>query len=111
MHTNHFVDPGDGRSRPLDLAGHPPARRRGRPPCSTRGCARGDDPHDLLRTILSDHDGVDEAMSICGHPDLSVPVGERDMTTASMIWDPQELSVDVCAGPPCENERRLFSLR
>ncbi len=50
-------------------------------------------------------------MSICGHPDLSVPLGERDMTTASMIWDPQALTVEVCAGPPCENERRLFTLR
>ena len=48
-------------------------------------------------------------MSICGHPDLSVPLGERDMTTASMIWDPQALTVEVCAGPPCENERRLFA--
>jgi hypothetical protein len=50
-------------------------------------------------------------MSICGHPDLSVPPGERDMTTASMVWDLQALTVEVCAGPPCENERHLFSLR
>jgi hypothetical protein len=40
-----------------------------------------------------------------------VPPGERDMTTASMVWDLQALTVEVCAGPPCENERHLFSLR
>jgi hypothetical protein len=32
------------------------------------------------------------------------------MTTASMIWDLQALTVEVCAGPPCENERMLYNL-
>jgi isopenicillin-N N-acyltransferase like protein len=110
VHTNHFVD---AAMSGCDLSTSQGTRRRLARAADLldRGLARGDDPHDLLQAILSDHDGDDGAMSICGHPDLSVPVGERDMTTASMIWDLQELSVDVCAGPPCENERRLFSLR
>jgi len=42
-----------------------------------KGLLRGDDLGELLRAILSDHEGQDDAMSICGHPDLSVPLGER----------------------------------
>jgi isopenicillin-N N-acyltransferase-like protein len=109
VHTNHFVDP---TMIGYDMSTSQGTRLR-RARAATlldQGLARGDDPRALLQTILSDHDGVAEALSICGHPDQSVPLGERDMTTASMIWDPQALTVEVCAGPPCENERRLFSL-
>jgi isopenicillin-N N-acyltransferase-like protein len=110
VHTNHFVDPA---MTGCDLSTSAGTRRRRARALDLldQGLARGDEPGELLRTILRDHDGVAEAMSICGHPDLSVPLGERDMTTASMIWDVQAGSVEVCAGPPCENERRLFSLR
>ncbi len=110
IHTNHYLDPAMARYEMSTSAG---SRRRAARAAALldQGLARGDDPHDLLASILRDHDGVDEAVSICGHPDLSLPVGERDMTTASMIWDPAAGTVDVCAGPPCENERRLFSLR
>ncbi len=100
--TGHDLSTSKGtrprRARAADLLDEGlAARRRSRAIC--------------CRAILSDHDSADDAMSICGHPDLSVPLGERDMTTASMIWDPQALTVEVCAGPPCENERRLFALR
>ena len=110
VHTNHFVDPA---MTACDLSTSQGTRLRMARAAALLDCglARGDDPRRLLQTILSDHDGLAEAMSICGHPDLSVPLGERDMTTASMIWDPQALTVEVCAGPPCENERRLFALR
>ncbi len=110
VHTNHFVHP--------DLAAHDISTSTGTRLRLARasalldaGLERGDDPHALLCAIMSDHDGVADATSICGHPDLAVPVGERDMTTASMIWDTQALTVDVCAGSPCENERRRYSLR
>jgi len=109
VHTNHYLDPAMAR---FEISTSVGTRRRAARAAALLddGLARGDDPHDLLATILRDHDGLGEAVSICGHPDLSVPVGERDMTTASMIWDPAAGTVDVCAGLPCENERRLFSL-
>jgi isopenicillin-N N-acyltransferase-like protein len=109
VHTNHFVDPA---MTGYDLSTSTGTRRRLARAAALldQGLAQGDDPRELLQTILSDHDGDADAMSICGHPDPSVPLGERDMTTASMIWDPRALTVEVCAGPPCENERRLFTL-
>ena len=110
VHTNHFVDPAMTAHDMSTSQGTRLRLARARD-LLDQGLARGDDPRDLLQAILSDHDAVDQAMSICGHPDLSVPPGERDMTTASMIWDLQALTVEVCAGPPCENERRLYSLR
>ena len=110
VHTNHFVAPEMAASELSSSLGTRLRMARASE-LLDRGLARGDDPRDLLQAILSDHDAVDQAMSICGHPDLSVSLGERDMTTASMIWDPEALTVEVCAGPPCENERRLFSLR
>jgi isopenicillin-N N-acyltransferase-like protein len=109
VHTNHFVDPAMA-AYDLSTSQGTRLRRARAAALLDQGLARGDDLGELLRTILSDHDGLADAMSICAHPDLSVPLGERDMTTASMIWDPQALTVEVCAGPPCENERRLFSL-
>ena len=110
VHTNHFVDPAMV-ARDLSTSQGTRLRAARAAALLDEGLRRGDDLRELLQTILSDHDGLADAMSICGHPDLSVPLGERDMTTASMIWDPQALSVEVCAGPPCENERRLFTLR
>jgi isopenicillin-N N-acyltransferase-like protein len=110
VHTNHFVDPAM-TAHDLSTSQGTRLRLARASDLLDQGLARGDDPRDLVQSILSDHDATDQAMSICGHPDLSVPPGERDMTTASMIWDLQALTVEVCAGPPCENERRLFSLR
>jgi isopenicillin-N N-acyltransferase-like protein len=110
VHTNHFVDPAM-TAHDLSTSQGTRLRLARARDLLDQGLARGDDPRDLVQSILSDHDAVDQSMSICGHPDLSVPPGERDMTTASMIWDLQALTVEVCAGPPCENERRLFSLR
>jgi isopenicillin-N N-acyltransferase-like protein len=110
VHTNHFVDPA---MVDRELSTSTGTRRRAARASALldAGLARGDDLAELLQAILSDHDGKAEGASVCGHPDPALPLGERDMTTASMIWDPCELTVAVCAGPPCQNERRLFSLR
>ena len=109
VHTNHFLDPA---MRRFEMSTSTGSRRRAARAAALldEGLARGDDLAGLLAAVLRDHDGLDEAVSICGHPDLSVPVGERDMTNASMIWNPAAGTVDVCAGLPCENERRRFSL-
>ena len=109
VHTNHFTADEMARYETSTSVGT--RRRLARAQeLLDAGLARGDDPKTLIGAVLRDHDGRDEAMSICSHPDESVPVGERDMTTASMIWDVEALTVEVCAGPPCENERRLFRL-
>ena len=109
VHTNHFTAP---EMAPYEISTSAGTRRRleraGR--LLDEGLARGDEPRALIATILRDHDGRDQAISICSHPDESVPVGERETTTASMIWDVEALTVELCAGPPCENERRLVSL-
>jgi len=109
VHTNHFSAPEMAGFEVSTSVGtrHRLARARS---LLDEGLARGDDPRALLTTILADHDGRDDCMSICCHPDESAPVGERDMTTASMIWDVEALTVEVCAGPPCQNERQSFAL-
>lgn len=110
VHTNHFTDPG---MLDFEISTSSGTRRRAARAAALLdlGLSRGDDLAELLPAILSDHEGRAEGASICGHPDLSLPQGECDMTTASMIWDPRELTVAVCAGPPCDNERRVFGLR
>jgi hypothetical protein len=70
------------------------------------GIERGDDPAALIAAILSDHENGDE--SICAHYLVGDPPAMREMTTASMIWDLGEMTVDLCSGNPCVNERRRF---
>jgi isopenicillin-N N-acyltransferase-like protein len=108
-HTNHYLSP---EMAPYEISTSVGTRRRLARALALldAGLARGDDPHDVLAAILTDHDGVDDGCSICSHPDETAPVGEREATTASMIWDLTDLSVEVCAGPPCESARRLFRL-
>jgi isopenicillin-N N-acyltransferase like protein len=109
IHTNHYLSP---EMAPCEISTSVGTRRRlGRAGVVLdEGLARGDEPRDVLAAILSDHDGLDEGFSICSHPDPAVPEGEREATTASMIWDLEALSVEVCAGPPCEGEHNLVRL-
>ena len=109
VHTNHFTAPEMAPHEISTSVGtrHRLARARR---LLDEGLTRGDEPRALIASILRDHDGRDDGISICSHPDESVPVGERETTTASMIWDVAALTVEVCAGPPCENERRLYRL-
>jgi isopenicillin-N N-acyltransferase like protein len=72
------------------------------------GLERGDDPAVIVAHVLADHENG--AGCICGHPNDEDAYGEREMTTASMIWDLDALTVDVAFGPPCENERVRFAV-
>jgi isopenicillin-N N-acyltransferase like protein len=72
------------------------------------GLARGDDLYEVAQSVLADHEDAEHP--ICSHEDESLPHGERQSTTASMIWDLGALTSDVCAGPPCENPRQRIGL-
>jgi len=104
-HTNHYVHPAmavfegyhkqESRDRLRQAEGELAA-----------GVARGEDPRDLVARVLTLHDGGPDA--ICGHPDETLPVADQVMTVASLICDLDALRVEACAGPPCENEYRVF---
>jgi isopenicillin-N N-acyltransferase-like protein len=70
------------------------------------GAAR--DPYQLAAEVLADHHTTEGA--ICSHEDESLPIGVRQSTTASMIWDLGALEAHVCAGPPCEGPRLRVGL-
>jgi hypothetical protein len=53
--------------------------------------------------VLADHHGGKS--SICSHVDETVPIGERQSATASMLWDLVPLMAEARAGPPCESSR------
>jgi isopenicillin-N N-acyltransferase like protein len=72
------------------------------------GLARGEDAYELASAVLADHEDAEHP--ICSHEDESLPHGQRQSTTASMIWDLGALTADVCAGPPCENPRQCIGL-
>jgi isopenicillin-N N-acyltransferase-like protein len=72
------------------------------------GLDRGDDAYELALAVLADHGDAEHP--ICSHEDESLPQGQRMSTTASVIWDLGALTADVCAGPPCENQRQQISL-
>jgi isopenicillin-N N-acyltransferase-like protein len=71
------------------------------------GLARDDDAAVIAARVLADHENGENC--ICGHPDENDSPGEQEMTTASMIWDLDAMSVDVAFGPPCENEHVHFA--
>lgn len=66
------------------------------------------DPVQVLSGLLRDHATAPD--SICGHPDLSLPEAEREMTCASQVWDLTNGVMRVCAGPPCESAYEEYSL-
>jgi isopenicillin-N N-acyltransferase-like protein len=72
------------------------------------GLTRGAEPHRLALDVLADHDN--DELSICSHVDETLPIGDRQSTTASMLWDLQALTAEVCAGPPCKSARLRVGL-
>jgi isopenicillin-N N-acyltransferase-like protein len=104
-HTNHYVHPAMAV-----FEGYHKLESRDRlrqAECElAAGVARGEDARDLVARVLTAHDGGPDA--ICGHPDETLPVADRVMTVASLICDLDALRVEACAGPPCENEYRVF---
>ena len=110
-HTNHYVAPAmtslegyHGEESRLRLASAQAALARGH--------ERGDDPVELLTSVLRSHDKDTRSSgaTICVHPDESLPVAERGTTAASMIMDLDQGRLLACAGPPCANPYREFSL-
>lgn len=106
-HTNHYVDP---TMLPYEGYGHAESRRRlaAAERLLGEGVARGDDVLELVMRVLRDHTGAPD--SICGHEAAGVPIAERVTTVASMVCDLDEGRLYACAGPPCENEYRCFTL-
>jgi isopenicillin-N N-acyltransferase-like protein len=71
------------------------------------GLADGDDPLAIVTRALRDHAaGYD---SICSHLDTEPPP-DKSITVASMICDLDDMRIHVCAGPPCRNSYRSYSL-
>ena len=108
VHTNHYLHEAMLRYQmalPLESSRARYARAR---ELLELGFERGDDPHDLALDVLADHGNDD--LAICNHEDESLPIGDRQSTTASMVWDLEMLTAEVCAGPPCENPRQLIAL-
>jgi isopenicillin-N N-acyltransferase-like protein len=108
VHTNHYLHDSMLRHQMALSFDDSRARfARARALLDT-GLARGEDAYALAVAVLADHE--DEEHAICSHEDVSLPPGQRMSTTASMIWDLEALSADVCAGPPCENPRQQIGL-
>ncbi|MBE6011277.1 MAG: acyl-CoA--6-aminopenicillanic acid acyltransferase [Lachnospiraceae bacterium] len=56
-----------------------------------------------IAECLSDHENYPKAL--CRHPsDVSVRLGRRGITVAGVIYDFENETAYVCAGPPCEGE-------
>jgi isopenicillin-N N-acyltransferase-like protein len=106
-HTNHYIEPSMQRFEGYD---HIESRRRlaVAERLLSQGVERGDDALELVMRVLRDHTGAPD--SICGHEDASAPIAERVITVASMVCDLDEGRLHACAGPPCENEYRVFTL-
>lgn len=104
-HTNHYVTP---EMAPFELSTSRNSRARlaRARELTAAGVAAGDDPRALIPGVLADHENGEN--SICSHPWADDPPPLQEMTTASMVWDLGEMTVDVCAGTPCANERRRF---
>jgi isopenicillin-N N-acyltransferase like protein len=108
VHTNHYLHDSMLRHQmalPLDNSR---ARYARASDLLEADLGRGDEPFALAERVLADHH--DGEYAICSHENEALPLGDRQATTASMIWDLQALTADVCAGPPCENPRQRVGL-
>jgi isopenicillin-N N-acyltransferase-like protein len=108
VHTNHYVHDSMLRHQmalPLDNSR---ARYARASDLLEAGLGRGDGAFALAEAVLADHH--DGEYAICSHEDETLPHGDRQSTTASMIWDLESMTADVCAGPPCENPRQRVGL-
>lgn len=105
VHTNHFVSP---VMAPFEASLDEESRRRLQRAESllAAGVARGEDPVELIATVLRDH--ADAPDAVCGHPAARDPRPDECVTVASMICDLDNGRLHACAGPPCENQYRVF---
>lgn len=106
-HTNHYASPA---MSPFEGSRFEESRVR----LATaerllgEGLTRGDDPVELVTSVLRSHERSPE--QICGHPDEGQAPAAQVMTVGSMICDLDERRMYVCAGPPCENPYQIFSM-
>ena len=108
VHTNHYLHESmEAFQMALPLES---SRARFARACELvdAGIRRGRDPYDIVAQVLADH--RDQGREICTHEDEALPHGDRQSTTASMIWDIKAMAADVCAGPPCKNPRVRVTL-
>jgi isopenicillin-N N-acyltransferase-like protein len=107
-HTNHYVLP---EMQPYEGygGGESEVRVGTAERLLAEGLAAGDDPVDLVARVLRTHEPSPDDC-ICGHPDPAVAPADQGMTVGSMICDLDECRVYACAGPPCENEYRVFEM-
>jgi isopenicillin-N N-acyltransferase-like protein len=104
VHTNHYLHesmlPYEMSRLPLESSR---ARHARASDLLEAGLGDGGDPFEVAQAVLADHH--DEGLEICNHEDETLRPGERQSTTASMVWDLDAMVAHVCAGPPCENPR------
>jgi isopenicillin-N N-acyltransferase-like protein len=108
VHTNHYLHESMEALQmalPLESSRARLARARG---LVADGIRCGRDPYGIATEVLADHG--DAGLEICNHEDGALLPGDRQSTTASMIWDLEAMAADVCAGPPCENRRVRVTL-
>jgi isopenicillin-N N-acyltransferase-like protein len=107
-HTNHYVAPEmapfEGERYQESSTRLATAERM-----LAEGIARGDDPVELVASVLRGHEPSPDDC-ICGHPSPEDPPAEQIMTVGSMICDLDERRVYACAGPPCENPYQIFEM-
>ncbi len=71
---------------------------------------QGEIDTDYIQICLCDHQNYPDA--ICSHPDdVSLPLGRRGLTVATVIYDFEGALAHVCAGPPCEGEFVAVTLK
>lgn len=68
----------------------------------------GDLTPQTMMELMSDHDNYPH--SICGHQNEEMPLYTRSMTVSSVIMVPEDKTMYVTCGPPCENEYFEYSL-
>jgi isopenicillin-N N-acyltransferase-like protein len=107
-HTNHYALP---EMEPYEGSQHAESRTRlaTAERLLAEGVARDDDPVELVARVLRCHEPVPDEC-ICGHPDATLPPGERVATVGSMICDLDERRLYACAGPSCENPYQVFTM-
>ncbi|HJW74079.1 MAG TPA: C45 family peptidase, partial [Thermoleophilia bacterium] len=107
-HTNHYAA---SAMQPFEGSGHRESRTRltTAERLLAQGVARDDDPVEFVARVLRSHE-PSPGECLCGHPDESKPPAERVVTVSSMICDLDERRLYACAGPPCENPYRVFTM-
>lgn len=107
-HANHYVSPA---MRPYEgyAGGESEVRLATAERLLAQGLAAGEDAVDLVARVLRTHEPSAEEC-ICGHPETDAAPADQGMTVGSMICDLDGLRMYVCAGPPCENEYRVFEM-